>query len=395
MKPFDLLGIDLNDSSLKTALLQFRFLYLGSLFLLFLVLAFFYFTLEKERLITDETRKMTLYLSHLEEQLKNNQMNYSTEIVIDTKSYRVSLYDIEHRPIAAQHSNMPRWNTIAWMDDSILYTRHNLSLYFFGVASIVVSKKIQTFPIIVQLATFFIPLFLVMALVGFILSRIAFKPARSAFESVDTFIKHATHDLNTPIAAILSNTRILEEKITQPSLRRFVQRITIGAKTLTGLYEDLAYLNFRPHSHIPKPELIKELIQEQLALLETLIDYKKLSVTTDLNETKLIIFADDFRRLLNNLLTNAIKYNTPQGSIILTLTSEFLSVKDSGIGLSEAEKQKIHKRYWRGESFETGLGIGMEIVVRVCKAYNLILDIRSTKNQGSEFIIRWQKSLIA
>ena len=171
--------------------------------------------------------------------------------------------------------------------------------------------------------------------------------------------------------------------------------ITIGAKTLTGLYEDLVYLNFEPHSRIPKPELIKELIQEQLILLETLIDYKKLSVTTNLSETKLTIFTDDFRRLLNNLLSNAIKYNTPQGSITLILTSEFFSIKDSGIGLSKVEIQKIHERYWRGESFETGLGIGMEIVVRVCKTYNLTFDIHSTKNQGSEFIIRWPKSLIA
>lgn len=234
-----------------------------------------------------------------------------------------------------------------------------------------------------------------MAIVGWILSRIAFKPAFTAFETIDTFIKHATHDLNTPIAAILSNARILEEQITEASLHRFVQRISIGAKTLTGLYEDLVYLNFQSDSPTPKPEEISPLIHEQLALLDTLIEYKKLSVTTALSETKLTIVTDDFRRLLNNLITNAIKYNTPKGSIILTLTTNFLSIKDSGMGLSNIEKEKIYERYWRGESFETGLGIGMEIVVRVCKSYNLTLEINSTKNQGSEFIIRWPKSLIS
>ncbi len=359
------------------------------------MLAFFSYTLEKERLITDETGKMTQYLSHLEEQLKNNQAHYLAEIIIDTQEYQISLYDIDHLPIATQHSSAPHWNDVTWIDKTTLYVHHDLSLYFLGVASIVVSKKIETFGIIISLSALFVPLFLIMALVGFVLSRIAFKPARNAFESVDTFIKHATHDLNTPIAAILSNARILEEKITEPALHRFVQRITIGAKTLTGLYEDLAYLNFRPHPPVSKPESIKELIHEQLALLETLIEYKKLSVTTNLSDIKLTVYADDFHRLLNNLLTNAIKYNGPKGFILLTLTSEYLSIKDSGIGLSEAEKQKIHTRYWRGESFETGLGIGMEIVVRVCKTYNLTLEIHSTKNQGSEFIIRWPKSLIA
>lgn len=375
--------------------MQFRLLYLGSLFLLFLVLAFFSYTLEKERLITDETGKMTRYLSHLEEQLKNNQAHYLTKIIIDTQEYRLSLYDIDHLPIATQHSSAPRWNDVTWLDKSTLYVHHEPSLYFLGVASMVVSKKIETFPIIIRLSALFVPLFLIMALIGLVLSRIAFKPARNAFESVDTFIKHATHDLNTPIAAILSNTRILEEKITEPSLHRFVRRITIGAKTLTGLYEDLAYLNFQPHAPIPKPESIKELLQEQLSLLENLIEYKQLSVTTDLSDIKLTVHADDFHRLLNNLLTNAIKYTAPKGLILLTMSLEYFSIKDSGIGLSEAEKQKIHERYWRGESFEAGLGIGMEIVVRVCKTYNLTLEIHSAKNQGSEFIIRWPKSLIA
>ncbi|MDD4855288.1 MAG: HAMP domain-containing sensor histidine kinase [Sulfuricurvum sp.] len=383
------------EKPLKAALRQFRILYLGSLLLLFLLLAFLAFTIEKERLISDETRNMDRYLSDLEQTLKDHHFRHFDELVINTKGYRIGLYDIDHLPIITQYSHNLPWSEITWMEKDVLYSRHDFSLYFLGVTSIVISKKIETTPILIRLTSVFVPLLWMMALVGYLLSRIALKPARNAFETVDTFIKHATHDLNTPIAAILSNARILEEKITEPSLQRFVQRISIGAKTLTGLYEDLVYLNFRPHPLIPKPEGIKALIHEQLSLLETLIEYKKLSVMTDLSEIKLTIYADDFHRLLNNLLTNAIKYNKPKGLIVLTLTCEYLSIKDSGIGLSEVEKQKIHERYWRGESFETGLGIGMEIVIRVCKTYNLTLEIHSAKNQGSEFIIRWPKSLIA
>lgn len=360
-----------------------------------MILAFFAYTLEKEHLIANDVRNMNTYLTELEKKLKNYQMHYSKEIVIDTKGYKLGLYDIDHFPIMTQLHNQSQWNNAISNKEGVLYIHHTLSTYFLGVASIVVSKKIDTTPILIRLATLLTPLFFIMAIVGWILSRIAFRPALTAFETIDTFIKHATHDLNTPIAAILSNARILEEKITEVSLHRFVQRISIGAKTLTGLYEDLVYLNFQSDSPTPKPEGISPLIHEQLALFDTIIEYKKLSVTTTLSETKLTIVADDFRRLLNNLITNAIKYNTPKGSITLTLTTDFLSIKDSGMGLSDIEKEKIHERYWRGESFETGLGIGMEIVVLVCKTYNFTLEINSTKNQGSEFIIRWPKSLIA
>ncbi|MCX6075199.1 MAG: HAMP domain-containing sensor histidine kinase [Campylobacterales bacterium] len=380
---------------LTTALRQFQFLYLGSMGILFIILAFFAYSLEKKQLIANEIQKMNTYLIQLEKELKNHQMHYSKEIYIDTKGYKLGLYDIDHLPIITQLHTPSVWSTALSNEGDMVYASHTLSAYFLGVATIVVAKKIDTTPIFIRLATLLTPLFFIMAIVGWILSRIAFKPAFTAFETIDTFIKHATHDLNTPIAAILSNARILEEQITEASLHRFVQRISIGAKTLTGLYEDLVYLNFQSDSPTPKPEEISPLIHEQLALLDTLIEYKKLSVTTALSETKLTIVTDDFRRLLNNLITNAIKYNTPKGSIILTLTTNFLSIKDSGMGLSNIEKEKIYERYWRGESFETGLGIGMEIVVRVCKSYNLTLEINSTKNQGSEFIIRWPKSLIS
>lgn len=379
---------------LKSALHQFQLLYLGSIGVLFIVLAFFAYTIEKERLITDDIRSMNNYIFTLKEELKNHQLHYSNNVLIDTKGYMLSFYDIDHTPIISQLDIQPDWENITWNKEGILYVRHTLSTYYFGIASIVIAKKIDTMPIVMQLATLLLPLFFIMAVVGSILSRIAFKPAQKAFDTIDTFIKHITHDLKTPIAVILSNARILEDKITNHTLSRFVQRISIGAKTLTGLYDDLVYLNFQSHSDTSKPELIKELIYEQLTLLETLIDYKKLSIKIDVNETKLFINSDDFRRLLNNLLTNAIKYNMPQGSIIIILNSEYLSIKDNGIGLSKEEQHKIYERYWRGKSSEEGLGIGMEIVIHVCKIYNLTLDIESTKNQGSEFIIRWPKSLI-
>ncbi len=362
--------------------------------ILFIILAFFAYTLEKEHLITTEIQTMNSYLTQLEEELKNHHLHYSKEIVIDTKGYQLGLYDIDRHPILTQLHASFLWNTSLSHEGDKVYASHTLSTYFLGVATIIVSKKIDTTPIVIRLATLLIPLFLLMAIVGWILSRIAFKPALTAFETIDTFIKHATHDLNTPIAAILSNARILEEKISEVSLHRFVQRISIGAKTLTGLYEDLVYLNFQCDSPTPRTEEISPLIHEQLGLLDTLIAYKELSVTTALSQTKLTIVADDFRRLLNNLITNAIKYNTPKGSIFITLEKNFLSIKDSGIGLSDREKEKIYERYWRGESFETGLGIGMEIIVRVCKSYTLTLEINSTKNHGSEFTIRWPQSLI-
>jgi two-component system OmpR family sensor kinase len=384
----------LHEPFLKATLRQFQLLYLGSMGLLFLVLAFFVYTIEKEQLIAKEMRSMNTYLSLLENQLKEHQLHYSKEIRIDTKEYAIALYDIDRIPIATQLKEKPDWTNTVWINEGILYSRHTLSAYFLGVANVIIAKKIDSVTIIQHLAALLIPLFFIMVIVGWILSRIAFKPAQKAFDTIDTFIQHATHDLNTPIAAILSNSRILEEKMTDPTLLRLTQRIIIGAKTLNALYDDLVYLNFQTKTHVVKPEPIDQLIQEQLSLFDTLCEYKKLTVTTRLSAVMLRVSSDEFQRLINNLLSNAVKYNKSNGWITLTLTDEYLSIKDGGIGLSEEEKSKIFERYWRVGSFETGLGIGMEIVVRVCKVYGLTLTIDSEKNQGSEIIVRWPKSLL-
>ncbi|MCJ7765498.1 MAG: hypothetical protein MUP09_06105, partial [Thiovulaceae bacterium] len=152
--------------------------------MLFVILAFFAYTIEKERLIADDIRNMNTYLSALKEELKNHQMHYSEEIVIDTKGYMLSFYDIDHLPIATQLCNQPDWNNIIWKEEGMLYVRHTLSTYYLGVASIVVAKKIDTMPIVIRLATLLIPLFFIMAVVGWILSRIAFKPAVKAFDAI-------------------------------------------------------------------------------------------------------------------------------------------------------------------------------------------------------------------
>lgn len=384
----------MHDKLLNASLRQFQILYLGSLLFLFSILVFLAYTIEIERLTSNETGKMNAYVSQLEQELKEHHFNASQELLIDTKGYDIGLYDVDHAAVITSIKKVPRWDTMTWTEDGVLSVRYDLSVYFLGVSSIFVAKKIESYPIVIHLAQIFIPLFVFMVLMGIFLSRTALRPAKKAFETVDTFIKHATHDLNTPIAAILANSRLLEEKIEDETLKRIVQRTIIGAKTLSGLYEDLLYLSFERRIWDVRPEPIDALIQERLALFETLAAYKRISITTHLSPVTLKVSAEEWKRLFDNLYSNAIKYTQQEGSITITLSEEMLSVKDDGIGLSKEEQMKIFERYWRAESFETGLGIGMEIIVRISKTYNLLLTIHSEKNQGSEFVITWPKSLV-
>jgi two-component system OmpR family sensor kinase len=93
--------------------------------------------------------------------------------------------------------------------------------------------------------------------------------------------------------------------------------------------------------------------------------------------------------VIDNLLSNAIKYNKIKGSIIIVLDKDYLSIKDSGIGIKKDDLNFIQQRFQRANSSEGGFGIGLDIVGQVVSYYNFKLDIISTYNQGSQFTIRW------
>ena len=100
---------------------------------------------------------------------------------------------------------------------------------------------------------------------------------------------------------------------------------------------------------------------------------------------------NDAIRLIDNIISNAIKYNKQAGTIIVTLDNNNFKVKDTGIGIDEDKIENIMNRFQRANSTEGGFGIGLHIVQQVVKYYNFNIKIHSIAKEGTEVIIQWQK----
>ena len=116
----------------------------------------------------------------------------------------------------------------------------------------------------------------------------------------------------------------------------------------------------------------------------------KIEVTIDENVT-LEIDKNDLTRLVDNLISNAIKYNKQEGLLKLSLTQEFLSVRDTGVGIQKKDLDTIVCRFKRANKSEGGFGIGLDIVNQIVESYGFTLDIHSKLNQGTEVVVRWEK----
>jgi two-component system OmpR family sensor kinase len=94
-------------------------------------------------------------------------------------------------------------------------------------------------------------------------------------------------------------------------------------------------------------------------------------------------------RLIDNLLSNAIKYSDPGGKITISIKGNMLSVADEGIGIDEDVQKDIFKRYKRANKERGGFGIGLDIVLSICKRNGIRMGLKSQKGEGSKFILHF------
>ena len=123
---------------------------------------------------------------------------------------------------------------------------------------------------------------------------------------------------------------------------------------------------------------------------KTIANSKKIDISLQIEE-KTVIFIDKrkFSRLIDNLISNAVKYNKIKGSIKIVLDKNSFYVKDTGIGIDKINVDKMFDRYTRFDKSAGGFGIGLSIVSSVCQEYGLKISIDSQVNIGTKVTISW------
>ncbi len=228
--------------------------------------------------------------------------------------------------------------------------------------------------------------FILMGVVGYFLGRLFLKPVREQIESLDRFIADTTHELNTPISAILMTTQSfkgVEDKK--------MKRLEASAKRLSVMYSSLTY---RLEGKTDPSELLcfSGIVEERVEYVRELIDSKRLHIILDLEPMQVFISRDSAYRLIDNLLSNAIKYSDVGDSIFISTKNHLLTVRDTGIGIDKNVQEDIFKRYNRANEERGGFGLGLNIVLSICKQYKIKINLQSKKGEGSTFMLTFPKT---
>lgn len=226
----------------------------------------------------------------------------------------------------------------------------------------------------------------------FVLSKPILEPLFKSDENLQKTVKETLHELNIPISTIQLNTQMLEKKIDDEKTLKRLNRIKLASNELLKLYENMEYnikkeidridksdfdLNELVHTCVDKVEDIKKDIQIE-------IDVANVLINTDRN---------GFEKTIDNLISNAIKYNLAQnGKIKISYEKKFLKVYNTGKEIDTKNLFIVFEEYFQEDSSKNGFGLGLKIVKEFCDRNKIAIKIEPLEN-GNSFNLNLSKIL--
>jgi len=234
---------------------------------------------------------------------------------------------------------------------------------------------------------------------GYYLAGKTLKPIEISYRRQKKFVADTTHELRTPLAvmktgaeAILSGDNGKEEykKLTQDSLEE-INHLSIMVNDLLFLArsDDLQKVEFSENN-------FSRLIFKQIELMRAYAEKKNITIKDKISK-ELYISGNKLylKRLLTNLIKNAIDYNKPQGEVVISLQKNKnqieLRITDTGIGIKEDDLKHIFDRFYKADQARvkqsSGAGLGLSIVQEIVKLHQGKIDIKSKFDIGTEVIV--------
>lgn len=220
---------------------------------------------------------------------------------------------------------------------------------------------------------------------------------------LDGFIYKASHDLRAPLAS-LAGLINLAEKSMSPENMEYVELMNRSVKRLDQYIAKLA--NYSRNSNLGTEYSkidFKSLLADIIEAYRFLPDADRINFKISLRENQ-VIHSDSFRLqlILNNLISNAIKYQNPQEpnpfieiSIVAINKSFRIKVRDNSIGISDEYKGKIFDMFQRATTQAQGSGIGLFIVQKALAKMKASVRVKSIYGKGTKFMLTFPNHIDA
>jgi len=382
----------------KKALFSFLSIYIGSGILLISVMLYIYYNNEVKMVKDACNMELSNASMHIEAEIMSAHMN---KVKFDPKKFekegfRYALFDKNKKEV---YSYLEGTEFIDF-DRDVYEDSHynfyitelkdkNVDIRYIVVETCEGIQNRNRLKIYVMVALVLSAVFI--GFIAYFLAKILLKPVREKVEHMDKFIKDSAHELNTPIAVLMTSVSMLKKGKNPDKMMRYILSST---KQISQIYNDIHFSAFNEINDDVFEEFnLKDLVADSVEYFNDISITKNIKIEANLEDCNIMMDRTKTQKIVNNLISNAIKYSNKDSKVVVGIKDNILSIQDFGIGISDKDQKEIFKRYKRGNNIEGGFGIGLDIVKRICSEYDLILALNSKIDEGSIFYVDFRAIL--
>lgn len=234
---------------------------------------------------------------------------------------------------------------------------------------------------------------------SWLLSKVAIAPIKAAWQKQLDFTADASHELRTPLSTIQTNLDVVlsNPDATIESQMKWLENIKIENKRMSNLVSNLLLLSRADTNEaiINKEFLnLSALVSEVVMTYSTVAEHNNLALTSTVQETiSMCGDKDRIKQLLVILIDNAIKYNTPNGTVNIILSRNescaTIEISDTGIGIESEDIKRVFDRFYRGKQTRLynsdGSGLGLSIAKLITEEHEGKITAKSQTGKGTTF----------
>ena len=199
------------------------------------------------------------------------------------------------------------------------------------------------------------------------------------------FLRYTVHEMNTPLSVIMSNIELYEMEYGR---NLYLENIEVAVKSIFSMYDDLSYLVRKDRLHYVKRNIdLVDYVRSRIDFFAQVANIAKSHFIFETNCEKAYISFNEtkLQRIIDNNLTNAIKYTFEHKNILVSLTQEgencHFCIASHSCKIQKPEK--IFEEYYREEQSQDGFGLGLNLVKRICKEEKVKITLQSDENLTS------------
>lgn len=222
---------------------------------------------------------------------------------------------------------------------------------------------------------------------------------RTALKARDSLVSSVSHELRTPLTSIIGYLElVLDHEDLPPAIARQIDVAYRNSERLLGIVSGILAASTSSRMSVevtlsPREADLADVVRAAASDLGPVARERAIRIdTSDLHPTPAFIDAARIRQVADNLLSNAIKFNRDGGTITVGSSTDgrhsWFLVRDSGIGLSTEDQERVFERFFRAESGVPGTGLGLAISREIVRAHGGDVTVSSTLGLGTTFMVR-------